>query len=133
MVKFIDIDPKDIDTTRLGRRGRVSYPILKAFMERNHKVSKLDCTGLSQNRTYLRSVLTAYIKSHEMPIKIFSADGEIHLMRLDLDINNEPIEWSIDMETTEGSAGSEKDVEPKPITASEVTQRSKVEAGKTTK
>ena len=64
MVKFIDIDPKDVDTTRLGRRGRISYPILKAFMERNSKISKLDCSGLTQNRTYLRSVLSAYQDIH---------------------------------------------------------------------
>ncbi len=80
MVKFIDIDPKDIDTTRSGRRGRVSYPILKAFMERNSKVSQLDLTGLHKNPAYLRAVLGAYIKSHNMPIRVFSADGVLHLM-----------------------------------------------------
>ncbi len=132
-MKFIDIDPKDIDTTRLGRRGRVSYPILKAFMERNHKVSKLDLSGMSQNRNYLRSVLTAYIKSHDMPIRVFAADGEIHLMRLDLDVENNPIEWSPGMETTEGAAGSERDAKPKPISAAEVRKRSKAEKKNPTK
>ena len=71
MVKFVDIDPKDIDTSRMGRRGRVSYPILKGFMERQRKVCKLDLTGFDKNPTYLRSVLSAYITSHKMPIKVF--------------------------------------------------------------
>lgn len=133
MVKFVDIDPKDIDTTRMGRRGRVSYPILKAFMERTSKVSRLDCTGLSQNRTYLRSVLSAYIKSHNMPIKIFTADGEIHLMRLDLDVNSKPIPWSPDEDITEGAKGSERDEESVPLTAAEVKKRAKDEKGTTTK
>ena len=83
MVKFIDIDPKDIDTERLGRRGRVSYPIIKAFMERNTKLSKLDLAGLDRNPSYLRSVLGAYINTHNLPIRIFSAAGELHLMRLE--------------------------------------------------
>ncbi len=134
MVKFVDIDPKDIDTARIGRRGRVSYPILKAFLERDTKVSKLDLTGLDKNPTYLRSVLDAYAKSHKMPIKVFSANGEIHLMRLDLDNANKPIKnWEEALETTEGAAGLERDLEPTPLNAEEVVKRGKQERGKTTK
>ena len=133
MVKFVDIDPKDIDTTRMGRRGRVSYPILKAFLERNSKVSKLDLTGFDKNATYLRSVLGAYITSHKLPIRVFSAGGDIHLMRLDLDNDGNPISWDPDAEVTDGAAGLEADLAPTPITAAEVKSRSKVEKGKTDK
>lgn len=133
MVKFVDIDPADIDTERAGRRGRVSYPILKAFMERNTKVSKLDVSDLDKNPTYLRSVLQSYIRSHSMPIRIFSANGDIHLMRLDLDNDNQPIEWSPGMEATEGAVGHERDMEAKPITPEEVKTRHKQEKGQTTK
>ncbi len=133
MVKFVDIDPKDIDTTRMGRRGRVSYPILKAFLERNVKVSRLDLTGMSKNPTYLRSVLGAYVTSHKLPIRVFSAGGELHLMRLDLDNDGKPIPWDAEMETTEGAGGLERDLAPKPIDAKEVKARSKVEKGKTDK
>ncbi len=134
MVKFVDINPKDIDTARIGRRGRVSYPILKAFLERNTKVCKLDLTGLDKNPTYLRSVLDAYAKNHKMPIKVFSANGEIHLMRLDLDNDNKIIkDWDASLETTEGAAGLERDLEPVAIDATEVTKRGKQEKGKTTK
>ncbi len=133
MVKFVDIDPKDIDTARLGRRGRVSYPIVKAFMERNVKLSKLDITGLDRNATYLRSVIGAYVKSHELPIRVFSAAGDIHMMRLDLDNDNKPIPWVPGMETTEGSAGDLMNDPPDKITAATVKARSKTEKGKTTK
>ncbi len=133
MVKFIDIDPKDIDTQRLGRRGRVSYPIIKAFMERNTKLSKLDLTGLNKNPTYLRSVLGAYIKTHELPIRVFSAAGDLHLMRLDLDNDHKSIPWSPGDETTEGALGAEKDMEAKPIDAKEVKSRGKQEKDATTK
>ncbi len=133
MVKFVDIDPKDIDTSRQGRRGRVSYPILKAFMERQTKVSKLDLTGLGKNPTYLRSVLTAYVRSHEMPIKVFSANGDLHLMRLDLDNDHNEVEWTPEMETTEGNVGMHRDDAATPLDSAEVTKRSAKEKGKTTK
>ncbi|KKM83732.1 hypothetical protein LCGC14_1306320 [marine sediment metagenome] len=133
MVKFIDIDPKDIDTTRIGRRGRVSYPILKAFMERNSKVSKLDLTGFHKNPTYLRAVLAAYVKSHQLPIKIFAAGGELHLMRLDLDNDNKSIPWDPEAQVTDGASGLERDMEAVPITASEVKKRHTKEKGATAK
>ncbi len=133
MVKFVDVDPKDVDTSRYSRRGRVSYPILKAFLERNVKMSKLDLTGLDKEPTYLRAVLAAYIKNHKMPIHIFSAGGEIHLMRLDLDNDGNKIEWSPEMMTTEGSMGHERDMESAPIDATEVEKRGAKEKGKTTK
>lgn len=133
MVKFVDIDPKDIDTTRLGRRGRVSYPIIKAFLERNSKVSKLDLTGLDKNATYLRSVLGAYVKSHNLPIRVFSAGGDLHMMRLDLDNDGNAIPWDPSMEATEGAPGMERDLDPVPIDSTEVKRRSKAEKGKTTK
>lgn len=134
MVKFVDIDPKDIDTSRSGRRGRVSYPILKAFMERNAKVSKLDLTGLHKNPTYLRSVLHSYINSHNMPIKVFSAAGDLHLMRLDLDNDGNFVEgWEDELQATEGAVGLERNDEPTPINSAEVKKRFTKEKGQTTK
>lgn len=134
MVKFIDIDPKDIDTSRSGRRGRVSYPIIKGFMERNVKVSKLDLTGLNKNPAYLRSVLTSYINTHNMPIKLFSAGGDLHLMRLDLDNDGKPIEgYNGEEKTTEGAAGHERHMNPAPLDANEVAKRFAEEKGQSTK
>ena len=133
MVKFVDIDPSEIDTARLGRRGRVSYPILKAFLERNVKLSKLDLTGLEKDPTYLRSVLTAYVKNHSMPIKIFSAGGDIHLMRLDLNNDNKKIPWEPGMETTEGADGDLQNEPAEPITKKTVRKRAKKVRGKSTR
>ena len=135
MVKFIDINPADIDTSRAGRRGRVSYPIIKGFMERNVKLSQLDLEGLDKNPTYLRSVLTSYINSHNMPIRIFAAGGELHLMRLDLNNDGSPNpDWEKqNMRTTEGAAGFERDFEVAPLDAGEVQRRYELEKGRTTK
>lgn len=134
MVGFVQVDPSEIDTSRLGRRGRVSYPIIKGFMEANIKCARLDTEGLDKNPQYLRSVLTSYVKNHNMPIKIFSAQGDLHMMRLDLDNDGNPLEdWEQELTTTEGAAGHERDLTPMPITPGEVEKRFQEEKGKYTK
>ena len=133
MVKFVDVDPADIDTSRSSRRGRVSYPIIKGFMERQQKVCKLDLTGLNKNPAYLRSVLASYVRNHQLPIRIFAANGDLHLMRLDLDNDNNPIPWSPEEYTTEGDAGFGEDDEPAALDEVEVKRRYKAEKGKSTK
>lgn len=137
MVTFVDINPADIDTSRAGRRGRVSYPIIKGFMERNVKVSQVIDLPEGKNPQYMRSVLTTYINNHQLPIKLFSANGIMHLMRLDL--NNDGTanpDWNKGTEgliTTEGAPGAERDVVVKPLDAAEVAARFAQEGKKTTK
>lgn len=92
MVKFVEVNPAEIDTSRSGRRGTVSYPIIKGFMELNKKVVKLDLSDTSRPQQYLRAVLQSYIKSHNLPIKLFAAGGDLHLMRLDLNNDGTPNE-----------------------------------------
>lgn len=134
MVKFVEVNPADINTDRLGRRGRVSYPLLKAFLEANIKVGKLDLTGVSQNPNYLRSVLHSYIKSHKLPVKLFSAAGDLHLMRLDLDNDGKPIEgYSFQEAATEGAGGLLRNEEPMPINDIEVEKRFQQERTQITK
>lgn len=135
MVTFTQVDPADLDTSRLGRRGRVSYPLLKSFMEANIKLAKLEMKDFNKNPAYLRSVLTAYINSHNLPIKIFSAQGDLHLMRLDLNNDGSPNpHWEEEnQKTTEGAAGHERNLEAVPITGEEVDRRASEERGKKTK
>lgn len=132
MVNFVQVDPADLDTSRLGRRGRVSYPLLKSFMEANMKLAKLDMKGFEgKNPAYLRSVLTSYINSHNLPIKLFSAQGDLHLMRLDLNNDGSPNpDWEKEnQKTTEGAAGHERDMAPVAITGEEVDKRFAQERG----
>ncbi len=127
MVKFEQVDPEEIDNMRQGRRGRVSYPILKGFLETNYFLAKLDRTGVQQSMQSLTSSLGAYIRSHEMPIKLFQRSGEVYLMRLDIDENGDPIEDWLEKKD-EDAMGS-----PVPITPVEVAKRYDEEKGKTTK
>jgi hypothetical protein len=138
MVKLVPVDPRDLDVNRLGRRGRVSYPLIKSFLETNQKLCKLDLTGLNKNPNYLRSVLSAYIISHDMPIKIFSAQGDLHLMRLDIDNEGKEIpDWkekhNPGRQATEGAGGLEHALVATPITAAEVDSRFNQERAQSTK
>ena len=84
-MKFIDVDPSEIDNIRDSRRGRVSYPMLKSFLETGKFLVMLDLTGVQQSKQSLSSSLTAYIRSHNLPIKMFQRRGNMYLMRLDID------------------------------------------------
>ena len=84
MVKFVEIDPKDVKLVRQGRRGRVSYPILKMFLESGMAVGKLDRTGIQQSLMSLNSSLGAYIRNHGLPLEMWTAQGEIYLSRTDI-------------------------------------------------
>ncbi len=127
MVKFIEVDPSEIPNLREAHRGRVSYPILKGFLETGFFLTQIDRTGLQQSQQSLYSSLSAYIRSHDMPIKLFSRKGELFLMRLDIDENKDPIEnWREvrDVDT---------DMDPVAITPDEVADRFAEEKGQTTK
>lgn len=137
MVSFTAVNPADIPTEREGRRGRVSYPLLKSFLEQNIKCAKMNLDGLQKNPAYLRSVLFSYIRSHQLPIKIFQSGGGMYLMRLDLNNDGTAIEgWKPQTEeevASEGAGGMMRNLPPQPITAAEVAARSHTEKGQTTK
>lgn len=94
MVKFIDVDPNKIDDASFTHRGRVSYPILKAFLETGKYVVQLDRTGMQQSFQGLYSSLNSYIRNHRLPVKLLSRGGQLMLMRLDIDPKGNPIpDW----------------------------------------
>lgn len=128
MVNLIPVDPSQVGTrNREGRRGRVSYPIIKSFMELNIVVVKIDPASTTKNPAYLRSLLTSYVRSHQLPIRIFSQEGALHLARLDIDANgNIDPNWrppTEDETTSEGAAGDRRDMEARPLDMAEVERR----------
>jgi hypothetical protein len=90
MVKFKEIDPADVHLVRSGRRGRVSYPILKMFLESGMAVGQLDRTGIQQSLMSLNSSLGAYIRNHNLPLEMWTSQGEIYLARTDIDDEGKP-------------------------------------------
>lgn len=83
-MKLVPVEPEKIPDLQLHRRGRVSYPIIKQFMESKSPASMIDRTGIQQSMQGLYSCLNTYVRNHDMPIKCFSRDGELYLVRLDV-------------------------------------------------
>lgn len=128
MVKFLEVDPNEVENIRFSRRGRVSYPILKGFLETGMFVAKLDLTGMQQSKLALSSSLTAYIRSHNLPIKMFQRGGAFYLMRLDIDADGNQVEnWAENQ--LEGHI-QQKAVE---IDSEEISSRFQSEKSQTTK
>lgn len=93
MVQFLEVDPEDVPNFRESHRGRVSYPILKSFLETGMPLAQLDRTGIQQSLQSLSSSLGAYIRNHGLPLKLFMRRGEIYLARLDIDeATGKPVE-----------------------------------------
>jgi hypothetical protein len=82
-MKLVPVDPDEIPNLRESHRGRVSYPILKLFLESGQAMVKLDRTGVQQSLQSLSSSINAYVRNHELPVKMFMRRGEIYLMRTD--------------------------------------------------
>ena len=136
MVKFVDVDPNELLDIVERRRGRVSYPILKSFLETRKYCVMLDRTGMQQSLMSLNSCLNSYIKGHDLPIKILNRKGQIYLIRLDIDEEGNEIEdWRERVSTSmvDGSQASEHEEEPEPITPAVVKKRAATEKFKVTK
>lgn len=89
-MRLVAVNPEDVPNLRDSHRGRVSYPILKSFMESGQVCVMLDRTGIQQSLAGLSSCLTAYIRTHNLPIKMFTRGGQIYLLRLDLNADGTP-------------------------------------------
>jgi len=125
-MRIIPLDPKDFPDLREAHRGRVSYPILKQFLEMKIPMGQLDREGMQQSFQSLYSSLTAYTRSHSLPIKIMSRQGEIVFVRLDMDKDgNIDPDWVPPEKRPPGTIT--------PITPEVVAERAQKEKGKVTK
>ena len=141
-MKFIDVSPEDFPMFREGRRGRVSYPILKSFLETGKTLVMLDRTGMQQSLQTLTSCLGGYIRNHGLPIKMMTRANQIYLMRTDIDertkkpFTKKTVE-EFEKDAREGrsaASGQPRAVTPAtPINAAEVSKRFAAEKGQVTK
>jgi hypothetical protein len=97
----------------------------------NVPITKLDRTGMQQSLQALSSSLNAYIRSHKLPIKMFTRMGEIYLARLDMDDDGNLIDdWQ---QNSSPEVQSLQRAEPTPINPTEVARRFAEEKDKVTK
>lgn len=122
MVKFEAVAPEDVPNHTSGRRGRVSYPILKQFLESDMPVASLDKTGVDRPINLLYTTLSAYAKNHNMPVKLFTRNGVLFFVRKDMDENGNRIEnWQeLDRAATDDEPKMEA---PTDLSAEEVDKR----------
>lgn len=116
-MQLVPVDPKDFPDFREGRRGRVSYPLLKTFLETGEPLVMLDRTGMQQSLQSLTSSLGAYIRGHNLPIKMLTRGGQIYLARTDID---EKTKKPTGRKTIEEYRMEPSGV-PKPVTAPAIT------------
>jgi hypothetical protein len=142
-MQLVPVAPDEVPNFKEGRRGRVSYPLLKMFLESGLPVAKLDRTGMQNSMQSLTSCLTGYVRNHGLPVKIFTRSGDLYLARTDIDDSGNPVggEFETDMDrllragyTPQPVAESPEDVPSispgaTPITSTEVEQRFAIESG----
>lgn len=135
-MKLVPIDPALFPEFREGRRGRVSYPLLKTFLETSTPLVMLDRTGMQQSLQSLTSSLGAYIRSHNLPIKLLTRSGQIYLARTDVDPETKKVketksidEYRIPPEAAY-TATTAAIAAATPITATEVGKRFEAEKHK---
>lgn len=129
MVKFIDVDPDEFVGRREGRKGALSYPILKAFLETQKKAVKVDRSEPPLSKKTIMSIRTSmdtYIKSHQMPIRTMQRGENLYLIRRDLDDegNFDP-NWSWDGEHADAAPDEDEvqSVATTPLNAAAVKAR----------
>lgn len=117
MVKFIEVDPNEVENTATTHRGRLSYPIIKGFLETGMFLARIDMTGMKQTKTSLQASLTSYIRKHKIPVKFFQRGGQSYLMRLDIDAEGNQIsDWAEEMIQEHIDAKEEAEITPEMIT-----------------
>lgn len=136
-MKFVDVKPEDFPMFREGRRGRVSYPILKSFLETGKTLVMLDRTGMQQSLQTLTSCLGGYIRNHGLPIKMMTRLGEIYLMRTDVDAKTKKAQpktvESVEQENRSKPGQPRAVAAAAPINPAEVSRRFAQEKGQVTK
>lgn len=93
-VKFIQRTPEEVDNTRSAHRGRVSYPIIKGFLETEFQIAEVQPGDTKRKVGTLAILLRSYIGTHSLPITVISRSGRLYLMRLDIDDKGKAIpDW----------------------------------------
>jgi hypothetical protein len=94
VVTFHERTVEDLEGQREGSRGRVSYPIVKGFMETGYRIAEVDLGEIKRKPFQLQQLLKSYIDTHDMPIKVAIRKNRLFMIRLDIDDAGNPIpDW----------------------------------------
>lgn len=94
MVRFKDISKEDLEALPgRGRRGGISWPICKAFLDTGKYMVEVDLEDLGRTVDQIAPTLMSYIKKHRLPIRVIRRSGRMFLQRLDVDEEGNIIQW----------------------------------------
>jgi hypothetical protein len=99
---FEPVEIDDIPANQGGANGRVSFPLVKAFMDSGLASAKLNREMIDENRTIksLRGNIRYYVRQHKLPIMVHLVDGELYLIRTDMNEGFKS-EWEIQQDKDE--------------------------------
>lgn len=89
-MELVPVAAEDVKSVEASRRGRVSLPILQAFIDSGQFMSQV---SVEKSRVpSLFAALRAYVTKpeHGMPVRVFLRNGELYLARLDKNADGTP-------------------------------------------
>lgn len=80
-LKEVSVDMVN-ELKRREHRGRTSYPIIKMFLESPLQAAEVDLEGIQSSRKFLGATLSAYVKAHDIPVRVVNRGGKIYLVKV---------------------------------------------------
>lgn len=93
MVKFVPVDPREVQAIKAGHRGRLSAQMLEEFMEADMWIAEIPQSEIEGKTSSLVAALGTYAKNHDIPVKAFLRRNRAFLLRLDIDDQGNPTGW----------------------------------------
>ena len=125
---FKEVDIADIPGASGGTTGRVSFPLISAFMDSGLKAAEIDPTVIDYDKPIkaLQSNLRYYARVHRLPLVCHLIDGTLYLIRSDLNDGFTP-EWQVKEEKQAAKKAAREQLnaalnkEPVRLTPEEIT------------
>lgn len=77
-MQFTEVKREDIPRTR-SREGKVSTSLIKGFLDSGLELVQVDVSDQDKKMESIRSTVANYVKRHELPVKVFTAGGNLYL------------------------------------------------------
>jgi len=87
--------PVTPDLVKPGK-GRISYPLLKEFLDSGMGAAKVDHEDVETNVGNLYVTLSLYIKAHSLPVRVTMRKQELYLGRTDADDKGKASKLNLD-------------------------------------
>jgi hypothetical protein len=91
-MKFEPIEPQELEKSFESRRGRVSYPIIKGFMETGQYAAKVNFEDPSRKPATMYILLKSYVANNDVPVKVLLRKNRVILVRLDINEKGDKID-----------------------------------------